>query len=115
MTLDHITFQVDDNNVDDSDISEFMHLIDLIEVSPSADIMEKGWNVRWFQDDKGFQVHLVGGPETPQPSLSHFCVKLPIATYGRCRRSSWLEHDSGSGRIWLKGPQNIRVEVRPNE
>lgn len=113
MTIDHITYQVDDNHVHDPEIADFMHLLDLVEVDPSVDIKEKGWNVRWFQDDEGFQVHLVGGPNTPEASLSHFCIKIGVVRFGMCRRSKWLEHDSGRGdRIWLKGPHNIRVEVR---
>jgi len=111
--IDHVTYQVDDNCVHDPEITEFMELIGLTESDPHADIMERGWNVRWFEDMTGFQVHLVGGPITPEVSLSHFCVKVGVQQFGRCRRSRWLEHDSGRGdRIWLRGPENLRVEVR---
>lgn len=120
MIVDHVAYQVWDNDLHSEEVTEFFWLIGMKEVDPSNDILEKGYDVRWFAPVGALGevtrplVHLVGSPEGCAPLyLSHFCVMVGVAVYEACRRSDYVEHDSGSGRVWLCGPLGLRVEVRP--
>lgn len=127
MTLyvDHVTVQVPDPVMESSVLVDFFQLLGFEEVDPSADILEKGWNVRWFApaglNDVRLPteaiVHVVAaGARAHFPvGLAHFCVRgVGDLAYQRARRSAWVEHDNpDSPRVWLAGPGGIRVELRP--
>lgn len=111
--IDHITYEIDRDGLTDPDLGSFFAALGLLEVEPDEKI-EKDYNVRWWQDEDGRQIHLVEGMRPTTLGLAHFCIKgVGRDDLEGLRRSDWLEHDSGSGRIWLNGPQGIRVEVHP--
>lgn len=109
--IDHVTYEIDRDGLDDPDLASFMAALDLLEVEPDHAI-EKDWKTRWWQDEDGKQVHVVEGQRPVSLGLAHFCIKgVGEAVMNSLRRSEWLEHDSGAERIWLSGPQGLRVEV----
>lgn len=118
--IDHVTYMVSKEDLEHGMFRTFFALLDMHEVHPDPAI-EKSWQVRWFKPNaQPFPlIHLVAGPRTPELELAHFCVTFDtynhataVQLVNECRDSAWLERDSGSGRIWLKGPGGIRVEVR---
>jgi hypothetical protein len=111
MSVDHVTYMMREPELRAGDMQAFFNLIGMREVKPSAHI-EQDWTVRWFEDDSGFQVHIVAGPRTPELELSHFCVIISQEMFQAAVLSPWLERQRiGSPRIWLKGPGGLRVEV----
>lgn len=112
--IDHVTYEV--LNLLDPDLTLFFSALGMDEVSP-AEHIAANYNVRWWKDpETGFTVHLVA-QDVPQATfigLGHFCITgVDEEDFDRLAHSAWLEHDSGSGRIWLEGPQGLRVEVHP--
>lgn len=109
--IDHVTYEIDRGGLEDPDLGRFFAALDLLEVEPDGAI-EKDWNVRWWSDEDGKTIHLVEGERPVTLGLAHFCIKgVGEKQYTELQHSEWLEHDSGSGRIWLSGPQGLRVEV----
>lgn len=125
--LDHITYQVEEGSLfhDDGKATMqytefFVDLLGLKEIDPEEGIEGKGWNVRWFEDTNGMQIHLVEtkpeieGIGSVDLGLGHFCAIIDRGAYARALNTSWREAiGSLEGRCWLKGPGGIRVEARP--
>lgn len=116
--VDHVTYQVPYGALSRDQIGEFFRLLRMKEVEPDGHI-EKDWKVRWFEDDEGFQVHLVEPennqlqPQDVNLALGHLCVLVTGADYDLASQSILCTRNSGSGRIWLDGPCGLRAEVRP--
>lgn len=118
--IDHVTFQMTHKELHDPEMRDFFALLGMYELNnpEQRDTAEQGWDVRWFADHIGdldghCVVHLVGADSPVALGLGHICVRVGEPAYRRARRSKWLERASGSGRLWLKGPGWLRVEVRP--
>ena len=123
--MDHVTYQVHHNDLEHPELARFFSLFGFTEISALHDILEKGWNVRWFADafdSEGSRtvIHLVGADSRVPLELSHFCVVgIGEGLYRCCAESEFVEHNSnlpvGSKlrRLWLCGPGGLRVEVRP--
>jgi hypothetical protein len=112
MTVDHVTYEVLESDLNDPDLAAFMFLLGFAEIEPDAKI-EKNWKVRWFIDSVGFTIHFVAGSRR-HIGLGHFCIhRVGTNKFGKLRKSHRCTRDSGSGRIWMDGPAGIRVEVRP--
>lgn len=122
--IDHVTYEVTSEELHSAGMTEFFReTLGMIEVDPSGDVLEKGWDVRWFGTyPKSLVIHLVAGRpfEAPILGLGHFCINVGVRRFKAIRNSGlWLEHDSGVEvgdplcRLWLLGPSGLRVEVRP--
>jgi hypothetical protein len=116
MGIDHVTYAVSDKQLHDSRWEEFFRLLDMKETDPDWEI-ERNYEVRWWRDANGTTVHLVAIPELDllaRRPMEHFCVKhVGDRLYEEARASEFKERDSGSGRIWLRGPAGVRVELHP--
>jgi hypothetical protein len=119
--LDHVTYQVPLGHLSDASLDEFFRIIELQEVRPDEEV-EKGWNVRWFQDKDGFQIHLVeasagsvGANQIVDLELGHFCMILSRRGYKNAMDSIYLTRNCAeSPRAWLRhAGTGIRVEIRP--
>jgi hypothetical protein len=110
--IDHVTYQVQYRDLTSEEWVPFFKLILMTEVEPDP-VIEKDWKVRWFSDDGGTTVHLVGNWRRVPLDLGHFCVKgIGPTAWQKCLESEYLEHHTeGSPRLWLRGPAGIRVEV----
>lgn len=129
--IDHVTYAVESaEELHGEGIYNFMNELGMYEVDASRDVLEKGWDVRWFKASLSPTIiHFVVKPKdrdyglVPNWGLNHICVNLPRRRFDALRNScpgkGWLEHDGGKEvgdplcRFWLKGPCGIRVEVRP--
>lgn len=118
--LDHITLCVAD--VDDERLDQLMDLLGFEEFTASEAYQEafmKGLYVaRWFRPTEisgpSTDLHFVVGAHPEDRGLEHVCfMGLGEDRYDHCRQSDLCVRDSGSGRVWLAGPGNIRVEVQP--
>lgn len=121
MKLDHVTYEVPVGQLTDASLDEFFKLLEMQEVKPDEKI-EKGWNVRWFQDRDGFQIHLVEGGldrQVCEPpidlKLGHFCAVLSREGYVIATNSIYVQRNSlQSPRAWLRhAGTGLRVEIRP--
>lgn len=120
MIIDHVTYEVPVGALAGTELSYFFtDILGMKEVPPDHAI-EKNWNVRWWEDDDNFQIHLVepglDAPVGVNPillGLGHFCIVVDEKHFKAATECRFLERNSGSGRIWLCGPCGIRVEVRP--
>lgn len=129
--LDHVTFEVADSaELHSDEMRDFFVDLGMYEVDASGDVLEEGWDVRWFKAHRNPTIlHLcVADPDAIESiqrrvlglGLTHFCMNVGVHRFNRLRKTSdYIEHDSGRGldsplcRFWLKGPCGIRVEVRP--
>jgi hypothetical protein len=118
MKLDHVTYQVPAGHLVDASLDEFFKLLEMQEIKPDDEV-EKDWNVRWFQDKDGFQIHLVDAAEDAAGfvdlKLGHFCAILSREGYAAATSSIYLERNSRqSPRAWLRhAGTGLRVEIRP--
>lgn len=119
--VDHVTYEVPIGFLTDNSLYEFFKLLGMQEIKPDQEV-EKGWNVRWFQDVDGFQIHLVEGKldrqvcEPPVDlKLGHFCAILSRQGYRDALDSIYVERNSAkSPRAWLRhAGTGLRVEIRP--
>lgn len=120
--IDHVTYHVPPGTLERPDLEVFMMALGLQEIN-TDDPFEHGWNVRWFSTLEPGQpaLHLVEGTHDVDTGvvtqdllgLGHFCVRgLSPSRLRGLKKTTWIQRDSGSGRIWL-GLGNLRVEVRP--
>jgi hypothetical protein len=123
MKIDHVTYEVPVGHLVDPSLDEFFKLLEMEEIKPDH-VIEKGWNVRWFRDQDGFQIHLVqalsgtAGQHTPVDlRLGHFCAVLSRSAYQAATESIYVERNAKhSPRAWLRhAGTGIRVEIRPKE
>lgn len=125
MIIDHVTYEVPEDSLFNKDDGSrrsvftefFVDLLGMKEIDPDEGIEGKGWVVRWFEDDRGFKVHLVEPKlqlSEAEIGLGHFCAVIDRGAYSRALEGAWRE-DVGSlkGRAWLQGPGGVRVEIRP--
>lgn len=126
--ISHVTFAVlSSTELHSDETRDFFAELGMFEVDPSEDILELGWNVRWFKHHRSPTViHLVvaEGGYAPDWGLSHICVDVGWRRFEALRLMSvgrgWMEHDRGLlpgdplCRFWLAGPCGVRVEVRPS-
>jgi hypothetical protein len=119
--IDHLTYQVPVRHMTSDDMTEFMALVGMHEVPVDLHIdpVDADYTVRWFEDRRGMGIRLVGvwGRALPL-GLGHWCVKVPPNVFDKCAASRWVERhnpDSPLGRLWLRGPAGLRVEVQPGE
>lgn len=111
--ITHFTYQVPFNYINRTEVDSFFKdALGMLEMKPDRSI-EKNYNVRWFQfPSDAVMLHLVeNGSGYVRMPFDHFCIRTSPDRYRVLASSEWLERDSGSGRIWLKGPLGIRVEV----
>lgn len=126
LRFDHVTYQVPFATLRDEGLTKFMSVLGLVEVDPSSDILEEGYDVRWFQlprlslNFRSTVIHLCGAETPVRLGLGHICLTgLGVKLFNELRHSHWCEHDSGRPigsplcRAWLVGPGGLRVEVRP--
>ena len=126
MMIDHVTYQVAEADLHGDEMTDFfIQWLGMIEVDPSGDVLEKGWNVRWFGTyPRSVVIHLVAADEAAEPLLGHFCLNVGTRRFKMLRSAGqsglhFVEHDGGAEvgsplcRLWMRGPSGLRVEVRP--
>lgn len=113
--IDHVNFQVPEVIVHTQDMTEFMTMLGLREVPPQ-ELGDDQYVVRWWEDDRGMRVHVVGrGSEILTMGYGHLCVRLPLAAWQQCKDSTWCIRANPTSllnRVWLYGPGGIRAEVQ---
>jgi hypothetical protein len=97
---------------------EFFSILGFKKVEPDRKV-EGDYKVSWFEDQEGFQVHLVeakeddGAAEICDRGLEHFCVILSPPDYHYAVQSRFVTRNNPeSPRFWMEGPWGLRAEVR---
>lgn len=115
--MDHVTYCVPD--VNDPVVDQLAELLSLEEFQASeayeAAFMKGRYVARWFSTPMGIcDLHLVEGEAPADRGLEHLCFRnVGHEVYERCAHSPLCVRNSGSGRVWLRGPGSLRVEVQP--
>lgn len=125
--IDHVTYQVPKDSLNDARITEFFVCLEFEEILPDEKI-EKDWMVRWFRpiNGKGAIVHLVEPKQVRMsdnshgelvPGLNHFCKYVSPDQYGDLQSHPMVGHNDSenTGRFWFEGPYGLRCEVRSFE
>jgi hypothetical protein len=116
MKVDHVTVQVPIGTLNDA--GELLETIGFkgAEVDSAYAARNTDYTFRHYRDQDGFRVHTIECINSDEdnlldPLLTHFRCVVPEDAMPMLRESRWLERDSGHGRIWLRGPGTLRVEV----
>lgn len=115
--IDHVAYTVD--LLEPEHMDAFMAVLGFVPFAIPDDwpqaAYEGQFNQRWYCDGGECDVHIVENSAMQDKwRWGHICVQLQgQEQYDAARHSSYCARDNGTGRAWLTGPGEIRVEVRP--